>query len=144
MTDQRTPKMPVSSQCERGLGFDAGQLLRVADVVEAGDPGVLDTDGHDAVDLAIQADDKCRVAVDPGVVSGNRAFGLAEAAGSEAEHLVGADDRPQRSVFDAAAVGHQDYVRGEYVKEALQVPGFECALERLESRAGLARGNHSA
>jgi hypothetical protein len=44
-----------SPQGERGLGFDAGQLVWVADVVEAGDAGVLDTDRHDAVDLAVQA-----------------------------------------------------------------------------------------
>lgn len=44
-----------SSQGERGLGCDAGQFLGIADVVEAGDAGVFDTDRHDAVDLAVQA-----------------------------------------------------------------------------------------
>lgn len=44
-----------SSQGERGLGFDAGQLGRVADVVDTGDACVLDAGRHDAVDLAVQA-----------------------------------------------------------------------------------------
>ena len=62
----------------------------------------------------------------------------------EAEHLLGADDRPQRGLLDAAAVADQDDVRGEHVEQALQVPGLERALERLQRRPGLARGDHLA
>ncbi|MFE1449784.1 hypothetical protein [Streptomyces olivaceoviridis] len=40
-----------------------GRLLRVADGGEAGDAGVLDADGHDAVELAVQADDERRATV---------------------------------------------------------------------------------
>ena len=46
------------------------------------------------------------------------------------------------AAFDAAAVGHQDDLRGEDIKEGLRVPGFDRALERLQYRPGLARGDH--
>src|SRR5262249_35169418 len=126
------------------LGFYVGQLLRVADVVEAGDAGVLDTDRHDAVDLAVQAYDECRAAVGHGGVNGERAFGLSEAGEEVADHLLGADDRPQLSLPDSAAVAYQDNLRGKHVKQALQVPRFNRALERLQSRPDLARGDHLA
>src|SRR5574340_1849422 len=133
-----------SPQGERGLGLDAGQLLRIADVVKAGDAGVLDMDGHDAVDLAVQMYDECRVAVDHGGTSGEHPFGPAETTDDEADDLLGADDRSQHSLLDAAAVTPKDDLGSEHVEEALQVPGFDRALERLQRRPGFARGNHLA
>ena len=73
-------RWPHSSQGERGFGLDAGELLRVADVVEAGDAGVLDPERQHAVDLAVQAQDECGVAVDHGGLGGEGAAGLADAA----------------------------------------------------------------
>ena len=62
----KNPPRPLqrSPQGERGLGLDAGQLLRVADVVDAGDAGVLDPHRGDAVDLAVEAEQQRRAAVD--------------------------------------------------------------------------------
>src|SRR5262245_354410 len=113
------PLLHDSSQRERGLGFDARQFLGVADVIEAGDPGVLDPDCHDAIDLAVQPYDECRIAVDHDTVNGQCAFGLGGGADEEANHLLGPGDRPQRSLFEAASVGNKDHLRGEHLKKTL-------------------------
>ena len=62
------------------------------------------------------------------------------AADEEAGHLVGADDRPQRGLLDAAAVAHQDDVRGEHVEQALQVPGRRAPAGTTSSAARVCAG----
>ena len=42
--------------CERGDPVEPGQLVRVADGVDAGDPTVLDGEAHRGVDLTADVD----------------------------------------------------------------------------------------
>jgi hypothetical protein len=69
----------MSVEREPGLGIDARQLLRVTDEVQARDETALGLDGHDAVDLAVQAQDEGRVSVGHGGVNGDSGIGLAGA-----------------------------------------------------------------
>lgn len=84
----------VGAQGERCGGGDVGELGWVSDEVDAGDETVLDTDRHDAVDLAVNAQEECRIAVDGGRLAGERAFLAAEAGEEEADHLRHARDGP--------------------------------------------------
>ena len=45
-----------SGACDRGDPVEAGELLRVADGVDVGDPTVLDRDAHRGVDLTADVD----------------------------------------------------------------------------------------
>lgn len=68
------PRTPSTSEVERRGSGDVGELVGVADEVDAGDEAVLDLQGHDAVDLAVDAQEQRRIAVGGGGLAGERAF----------------------------------------------------------------------
>lgn len=103
-------------------------------MVEAGDVAVLDPDRQHAVDFPVDADEQPRVAVDLYRLDRAGAIAPVSAIGQQASHLAGPHDGPQKGVFDSAAVAQGDDVRGEDIEQALQVAGFDRALEGLHGR----------
>ena len=55
------PTAYLLGPCERGDPVEPGELVRVADGVDAGDPTVLDGEAHRGVDLAADVDAGWRV-----------------------------------------------------------------------------------
>src|SRR5690554_369188 len=126
-----------STQRERNLGVEARQLLRVADVIQARDPSPLDAGGDDAVELPCRAHDECWTAVHHGRFGAQSDPRLADAADDEASDPLSPDDRMHSSLRDPTSVGEENHLRGEHLKEALQVSGFYCLTEGTQHRAGL-------
>ncbi|NNH74207.1 TetR/AcrR family transcriptional regulator [Nocardia uniformis] len=79
-----------SAQGEWGFGFDVSQFLRVADEVDTGDVGVVDAEGHDAIEFAVQAHGECGVAIGGGEFRGEGGADFLGAGDEVADYLLGA------------------------------------------------------
>src|SRR5215217_9013559 len=86
------PREGYESAAEGGLFVEPGQLVRVADRVDAGDPAVLDHEGDRGVELAGRVDPRCRGAVEPHRVDPGTGCDLRE-LGEEPRHRLGTLDR---------------------------------------------------
>src|SRR5262245_34603418 len=97
---------------ECGDPVEPGQLVRVGDGVDAGDPTVLDGKAHRRVELTASVDADGGGPVDP---DGRRLeVHGAQTSDEEARHPLGALDRTTSRRYQAAAVGEDDDVGGEH------------------------------
>ena len=79
-------------------------------MVDASGAGVFDTHPQHSVNLAVDAQKKCRIPIDHRPVRGERDARLANTASDETDHLLCAGDRSQRSLPDTTPIGGQDDV----------------------------------
>ena len=100
---------------------------------------------REVFDLAVEADDQRRVAVDLGRLQRGRGGGdPAQPDGQQAGHPADPHDGHLRGLHDSAAVAQEDDVRREDVEQLLQVARFGRPLEGLKRVPGLGGGNRPA
>src|ERR1700722_1321680 len=129
----------AGSAAQGGLVLHVGQLLRIAYAVQPGDKAVLNAHRHNGVNLPVQPDDQCRVAIDLCRVQRRSGDDPAQPGRQQAGHLASPHYRSQDGLLDSATVTEENDIRSEDVEQALHVAGLGRPPERLERAAGRGR-----
>ena len=126
---------------ERHLAGHRAELVGVADQEQLRHHAVLDEHRADAVAVPGDHELDRRRPVEPDRLELERLRGD---GGEEAEDLVAPEDRVERRLHLAAAVGHQHDVGGEHVHQPLQVARLGGRAEPLDHRVALGRADGRA